>query len=217
MIDLPVGGDPARFHSAIDDDRFWSGTLIMDNGAGWWLDVDVFKPTATNPDLALQHTTFGSFYESPWYDYDSVSEFGVFAFGTAAPPGSVPTTGSAVFDAIVAGFTLDAGRPVGGTASLQFNFGAGTLAGNLNPSTFTLTGTQVSLGTYNFVNTVFGVGSTTFSGQLQHSGTASLGAFNGLFTGPAAQELMAKWTAPYQNPDTSQWSEMFGVWVGKKP
>lgn len=118
-------------------------------------------------------------------------------------------------DAIVAGYTLDTIQFVGGTASLQFDFGAGTLAGSFSPYTFNASGTQIGLGTYSFVNTVFSTGSTTFSGQLQHGGTSDLGAFNGLFTGPAAQELMAKWTAPYLNPDTSQWKEMFGVWVGK--
>jgi hypothetical protein len=113
---------------------------------------------------------------------------------------------------------LDRPFAVNGTASLQFNFGAGTLAGTFNPTTYSQSsGTEVSLGTYNFVNTVFGVGSTTFSGQLQHSGTPTLGSFNGLFTGPAAQELMSRWTAPYLNPDNNQWSEMFGIWVGRKP
>ena len=75
----------------------------------------------------------------------------------------------------------------------------------------------VSLGTYTFVNTVFGVGHTTFSGDLSHVGFSTLGSFNGLFTGPAAQELMARWSAPYENPDTHAMQEMFGIWVGKKP
>ena len=34
--------------------------------------------------------------------------------------------------------------------------------------------------------------------------------------GPAAEELMARWTAPYLNPATNQWSGMYGVWVGRK-
>ena len=38
--------------------------------------------------------------------------------------------------------------------------------------------------------------------------------FNGMFTGPAAQELMSSWIAPYTL--NGQTSTMFGVWVGKK-
>jgi hypothetical protein len=41
-----------------------------------------------------------------------------------------------------------------------------------------------------------------------------LGAFGGQFTGPGAEELMARFTAPFINPYTGKQSDMFGVWVG---
>jgi hypothetical protein len=74
-----------------------------------------------------------------------------------------------------------------------------------------------SLGTYTFVNTVFSPGSTNFSGGLQRPGIADLGSFNGLFTGPAAQELMARWRAPYINPQNQKQAEIAGVLIGRKP
>jgi hypothetical protein len=52
---------------------------------------------------------------------------------------------------------------------------------------------------------------------LQTSGIAQLGSFNGLFTGPAAQELMARWRAPYLRPGTQSQSEIAGVLIGRKP
>jgi hypothetical protein len=215
VIDLPAQ-EPGNLAHESEDGSFWQAVLDDQNGIAFDR-LSIFKPAPTNPLLALQYTSFGKFYDTAgWYDYDVVSA-GAFAFGMATPSAAIPTTGSAVFDAIIAGHTLDLGRTVGGTASLEFNFGAGTLSGSLSPYTFTNGGIQSSLGTYTFVNTVYSQGSTTFSGDLQHAGTATLGAFNGLFTGPAAQELMAKWTAPYQNPDSNQWSEMFGILVGKKP
>ena len=216
VIDLP-SLDPGSFNATSENESYWSGSLEA-GGASLDTQVSIFKPSLTNPDLVLEHTTFGVFddYEG-FYDYDEITPAGFFAFGTATLAGSVPTTGSATFDAIVRGLTLDTGNFVGGTATLQFDFGSGTLAGNLNPYTFNLSGGQVSLGTYSFVNTVFGVGNTSFSGQLQHGGTANLGTFDGMFTGPLAQELMARWAAPYQNPDTDNWSEIFGVLVGRKP
>jgi hypothetical protein len=143
---------------------------------------------------------------------------GFVAFGTATPPGAVPTTGSATLDALVAGLTLDGDGEITGTATLQFDFAAGTLTGKFDPVLGIYGGTNTyALGTYDFVNTVHGVGSTTFSGSLQRTGAPSLGAFDGIFTGPAAQELMARWHAPYLHPITSSWSNMFGVWVGRKP
>jgi hypothetical protein len=220
VIDLP-SAPAGKLDSRAESNRSWEGRLA-DNAGNVIPEpiLEIFKPVPTNPELALQHTTFGTFYDydSGWYDYDGdgLVPFGAFAFGTATPAGGVPTTGSAVFDAMIAGFALDTGNRISGTGSLQFDFGAGTLAGSLNPTVYNASAVQVGLGSYGFVNTVFGVGSTTYSGQLQHAGTASLGAFNGMFTGPAAQELMAKWTAPYKNPDNNQWFEMFGVWVGKK-
>jgi hypothetical protein len=216
VIDLPSLG-PGKFHATSESEIYWNGALEA-GGANLDTFVHIFKPLPANPALALEHTTFGVFDDyDGFYDYDELTPAGFFAFGLATPAGSVPTTGSATFDAIVRGLTLDTGRPVGGDASLQFDFGAGTLAGNFNPYTFTAVGGQASLGPYSFVNTVFGIGSTTFAGQLQHSGISSFGAFNGLFTGPTAEELMARWTAPYVNPDTGQQSEMFGIWVGRRP
>jgi hypothetical protein len=140
------------------------------------------------------------------------------AFGTATPTSGIPTTGSATYDALLRGFAADSRWDVSGTASLQFDFGAGTLVGHLDPILLNANGlASVSLGTYTFVNTVFGAGSTTFSGGLQKTGIAQLGSFNGLFTGPAAQELIAHWRAPYVNPDSSTSSEIFGVLIGRKP
>ena len=135
------------------------------------------------------------------------------------PAGSVPTTGSATMDAIVRGLTLDGDAAVTGTASLQFNFAAGTLAGNFNPVLHPYNGSgPFALGRYTFVNTVFGVGSTSFSGGFSHADPSLSGVFNGLFTGPNAQELMARCSASYFVPGvTAQPEEMFGIWVGKKP
>jgi len=117
----------------------------------------------------------------------------------------------------VRGLTLDGQGLVGGTATLQFDFGEGTLAGHFDP-VLEYSGLTYPLGQYTFVNTVFGVGSTTFSGNFSHANPQLTGAFNGLFTGPNGQELMARWTASYfvQNV-TTQNEEIYGIWVGRKP
>jgi len=209
-IDLPALPD-ARFHLSQESSSYWYG-FLEDAGS---TNLGILKPSSANPEIALSYTSLVEFFE---YDYDDNAPAGYVAFGMATPAGAVPATGSATFDALVAGMTLDTGLVVSGSATLQFDFGAGTLAGALSPMTWSTTaGQNVSLGMYNFVDTVFGVGSTSFSGSLQRSGLTTLGSFNGLFTGPAAQELMARWSAPYENPDNHQAAEMFGVLVGKRP
>ena len=206
IIDLPSAA-PGKFDEFGETNTFWNGFL-----EGAFCCLSVFKPSPTNPEIELSHTAFVTFYD---YDYDQYLPTGFLAFGTATTASAVPTTGSATFDAIVAGLTASRSA-VGGTASLQFDFGAGTLAGHFDPvlTQYSSAG-PISLGTYTFVNTVFGVGSTTFSGNLSHSNPLLTGAFNGLFTGPNAQELMARWTASHINLLTQQPEEMFGIWVAK--
>jgi len=210
IVDLPYLPE-GKFLSNGSNNDFWFGGIEGNCCAV----ITMLKPFPTTTRIQLTYTTYATFYD---YDFHDFAPFGVFAFGTATPAGSVPTTGSATYDAMVAGLTIDRGFDVNGSATLHFDFGAGTLAGSMTPTMFSQTASAtVSLGTYTFVNTVFGVGHTTFSGDLSHVGFSTLGSFNGLFTGPAAQELMARWSAPYENPDTHAMQEMFGIWVGKKP
>ena len=73
-----------------------------------------------------------------------------------------------------------------------------------------------SLGHFDFVNTVFGVGQTTFSGELSGGTAAQNGSFTGLFTGPNAQELMARWSFPHHFSGSGADTVYSGIWVGKK-
>lgn len=199
IIDTPFFA-PGKFDATSEDAVSWNADSF----------ATVLKPKPANPASDFEYTTLAKYYGCPWDCFN----LGVLAFGTATPQLAVPTTGIATYDAIVAGITLDTGLAVGGTASLQFDFAAGTLAGSfepiLNPDV-----TPVSLGQYSFLDTVYGVGDATFSGGMRHTGNNLTGAFNGLFTGPNAQELMARWTASYVNPSTQQNADMFGVWIGK--
>jgi hypothetical protein len=208
LVDLP-SIDEFAFQSGNDDASFWHAFVATGFYHYTGTIVDIFKPTSTNPEIQLAYTSFGvtnGYYTAP---------FGFFAFGSATPNSGVPVTGSASYGALIAGATLDNHGLIKGDATFQFNFGSGALSGHFDP-VLSASGVETNLGSYNFVNTVFGVGSPTFSGGLSHSGASTLGAFDGRFTGPSAEELMARWTAPYRNPSTQSWAEMFGVMVGKK-
>ena len=168
-------------------------------------------------DNTLSHTAVAVIFENGWR-----SPLGVFAYGLPTAASNVPVTGTASYEARAVGL---AGATSGtwlydvrGTAQLAFDFGAGTLSGRFDPVVIGVStnGTDVQLGRYDFVNTIFGVGSPGFSGQLSVASAPSLGAFEGLFTGPAANELMADWQAPFQNPNTNGWETMKGVWIGSR-
>jgi hypothetical protein len=151
-------------------------------------------------------------------DSSAAGDGGAFAFGIATLPGGVPMTGTATYLAQIDGHAGDWG--LYGNALFQFDFGAGTLSGYMDPHT---NGPMESpeLPRYNFTQTVFSQGSTTFSGSFDVIGP-SPSSFSGQFTGPHAEELMASFSAPFLDwsdgtevPDT--WNVMEGVIVGKRP
>jgi hypothetical protein len=144
---------------------------------------------------------------------------GFFAYGNATAQANVPTTGNASYKAYLVGNT---GTPyagnspyfdvITGSAELRVDFGAGTLTGEMKPEICPWD--CEPLGVYTFVETVFAQGSTSFSGKFATNGNTLPSLFEGLFTGPQADELMARWQAPYTYGDTT--GTMGGIWIGKK-
>ena len=141
-----------------------------------------------------------------------------FAYGIPTKSGDVPVTGSAGYDAKVFGVTTsNNGYEIIGDARLNFDFTAGSLSGYMRPRLFSdWDGVDRALGQYDFSNTVFSAGSTTFGGKLVVPNGQGDTAFQGQFTGPNAAELIAGWRAPYLDPFDNQWKSMGGVWLGKK-
>ena len=200
--------------SAGDVDASWLiGTLATLDRTGAHGAVEVLKPSGAQ--LQLTYTTLAGYNGYS----DTGVPFGWFAFGTATPVSGVPVTGTATYNALIRGASIERYAQVTGTAALTFDFGVGKLSGHLDPVLYDPTGlgfNDTQLGRYDFVNTVYSAGSTGFSGQLSNANVAGLGSFTGLFTGPSAEELMARWSAPYQFPGINQTQQMFGVVVGKR-
>ncbi len=73
-----------------------------------------------------QFTSFGS-----WALPES-GEIGKFVYGIPTAAGDVPITGSADYSGEIRGLTMDQ-APVFGPILLSFNFGAGTLSGEMTP------------------------------------------------------------------------------------
>jgi hypothetical protein len=194
-------------------EMYWPGALFDTDGKQV-ATVSVVKPSRTEPQFTYSTLAF---YQA---STSASGPGGAFAFGIPTPASAVPVTGSATYTAYVQGTSVDVNGEIAGTAALNFDFGAGQLTGHMDPSIFVNDGPWgdfVSLGRYDFANTVQGVGSATFSGELVNASFQQNGAFSGRFTGPNAEELISNWRAPFHNPQTNQDSTMFGVWVGRRP
>ena len=186
-----------------------SGKLIGGDGSKL-SDVFALKPYA--------YTGIIEFLKSPELPNTS-GYYPVSAFGALTPAGAVPTAGSATYAAVLDG---RAGPYwLYGSASLQFDFGAGTLSGHMDPI---LNGpySAPALPRYNFTQTIYSSGSTSFSGSFDVTGPTP-SSFSGRFTGPNAQELMASFQAPFlddpilPDPSVPNWGVMEGVMIGKRP
>src|SRR4029078_3636070 len=121
------------------------------------------------------------------------------------PVGGVPTTGSATYNGTVMGksdviasdsFDGPNRASVGGTVRLDFNFQSGSLGGSMTVGLNDAASGPLPLGTFNFKNTVFGVGSTSYSGKFDTAATGD-NFFLGQFTGPHAEETIGAWALPF--------------------
>ncbi len=161
----------------------------------------------------FQYTRLGHFASS-----NGSPSGGAFAFGVPTPAGAVPISGTATYSAQIDGvaYTSDGAAAWGlhGGATFNFNFAAGTLSGYIDPQ---LNGPMEvpALPRYTFTNTVFSAGSTTFSGGFDVVGPTP-SYFQGQFTGPAAQELMAEFRAPYFDSFSNSWGELIGAMAGNR-
>lgn len=181
-------------------------------------------PTNSYVIQGADGSTVGNAYftGSGKYDYTGFAELMTtgaksydFAYGVPTPAGSVPVTGSATYTAELRG--SGGSYSVGGSAEFDFDFAKGTLEGFMHPSANDPAGWgPYDLGEYDFVQTVFSVGSTTFSGKLVHGNFAD-GSFSGLFTGPQAQELMGLWNLPFDDIyDPGHTVNASGEFIGKQ-
>ena len=198
----------------IDPDRD-NNFFVIDNG---WSRGFVIRRARDDGYLYSELAT----WVRPDLDFGFTTDIGVVAVGSATPAGAVPVTGSATFDGILSGLTdakyvheggYTSSRDAGGTVTLDFDFGAGTLDGNIllmvtgdgmNPDT---------IGTYDFTQTVFASGSTAYSGAFETS-LPGFNFFNGLFTGPNAEETIGNWAVPFTYGGNTH--QAIGAWIARR-
>ena len=153
--------------------------------------------------------------------FDGRSRVGEVAFGLPTASGQVPVSGSATYSGIVSG-TSDVVAfdnfdgyyfsRVTGSVGLNFDFAKGSLGGSVDLSLSAFS--TKSLGTFNFTDTVFSAGSTTYSGKFDTSASGQ-NYFFGQFTGPHAEETIGAWALPFQDGGGDH--QALGAWIAKKP
>jgi hypothetical protein len=153
-----------------------------------------------------------------WSDNGSTIN-GHEAIGMATPAGGVPVTGSATYRGEIIGQTPEdhsdgSDLPLDGSITLSFNFGSGSLSGSISPN-FHQAFPSDAVGPINFSDTVYSVGSTTFSGKFD-TNLQGVNSFSGLLTGPHAEELIGNFAFPYRSPIDDQTYQADGAFVGAK-
>lgn len=204
-----------------DWDRLVPYAGLVDPGA----DNNYFQPASIAQNygyLATSNTRLDgySYSEMGSWGSSAAGEWGYIAFGDATPAGGVPIAGAATFTGIAIGSAdimshdyLYGGYVtefLTGTVTLNFNFGQGTLDGAMDLQ---------QLGKFDFTQTVFSVGGTTYSGKFDTS-AAGDNYFVGSFTGPKAEETIGAWALPFVYTSGSgadnQTHQAFGAWVAKQ-
>jgi len=196
-----------------------STSKVLELAFGFSQPVFVILPVPGSDLSPYSYTSFGSW--SGQTGTNAAGEVlraeGIFAYGIPTAASEVPITGSANYAAQIQGnvspgfdFPL-----IIGPASLTFDFGAGKLSGWMHPLISVFPGSNTDLGLFDFTQTVYSTGSTTFSGKFVVPGLPNAeSSFQGNFTGPNAAELMARFQTQFQlNGDQGAIS---GVWIGKK-
>jgi hypothetical protein len=181
----------------------------------------VALPVPGSQNSRYSYTSYGSWSGQSGQTADgrTIRSEGVFAYGIPTLAGDVPVTGSATYMAQIFGSSGPGTSDfpvVGGDVSLLFDFGQGKLSGSMHPQiNDNFDGIHVDFGRYDFKDTVYSTGSTTFSGRFAVPGLPAADSFfDGNFTGPGAAELMARFSAPFVQG--GQTGTLSGVWVGKK-
>lgn len=181
------------------------------------------EKATSGPLLVLQPGSDGNPYRyvtHAWWDVGSggsngqwYHNEGVFGFAIPTVAGDVPVTGSATYNADVIGVVEGAGHEIGGAGRFDFDFASGALAGllELNP----ICGLNCGYAGASYTDTSFARGATSFSGKLKSSTVSGLGEFSGIFAGPGAAELLARFETPIFN-NAQQEVTVAGVILGKK-
>jgi hypothetical protein len=164
------------------------------------LGVQLLRPGAANPLMALSSTSFGNWAtaDGPSVDGPTVNHLGYFTYGVVSDPVDVATNGVFTYRLVAFARSYPAngegvgGLVIGNALQLHFDAGAASLTGALEPVLSNPDG-NTRLPPVHFVTSEFVAGRTSFSGRIGGADGVDQGWFEGRFTGPGANEIMLRW------------------------
>lgn len=202
-------------------DSVWQPIALQ---ASYPSDPNLFLYRAGSPDHVGVFDHRSNLQHSALLEWFSDTASGYSAIGIATLPGSVPITGSASYTGSILGASSETTfntweavwfpGTITGAINLSFNFGSGSLSGNINPTLY-LDYTSYTLPSLSFTNTVYSSGSTEFFGAFA-TALSGRNSFSGLFTGPRAEELIGNFAFPYASPKDGATEQAAGAFVGRR-
>ncbi|GEM_PF-5771979 len=165
-------------------------TSYETNTANGNYQLELSRPGAGNPEIALTYSSFGHWQET------RVSATGRqmlsmwFSYGVPTGDGTLPATGTARYSTIVRGSGerhSDAARlTVSGTSSIDIDFAAQKVTGTFDASALTATNERVALPKLTFSNILQSNG---FFAYLETTPGQAPGSISGRLYGPGGEEI----------------------------
>jgi len=183
------------------------------------LGVLLTMPVPFSPGWRYTYSHYGEWSKTtPNPDGSAVQTWGLFVYGYETPSAAVPRSGSASYSGDVIATSPADPFQVGGTVSLNFDFNSSVLTGNMHPIHETngfYPNLDYDYGQYDFAQTVYSAGSPRYSGAFSKNGTTVPNSwFEGSLTGPAAEETIGRFVAPFVRDGSN--GALTGIWIAKR-
>ena len=162
--------------------------------------LQLLIPGSSNSLLPLSFTSVGNWSagaQSPTDPTKSDQNYGLFAYGVPTLASAVPRTGTVRYR----GFVFD-GYNTPGELDLTIDYATGQVQGSVTPTFNDGAGGISSLMKFPFSG-VLPAGTSAFRLTFPVDSPSRTGTLDVQLTGPAAEELMARWSATVVNPQFS--------------
>lgn len=176
--------------------------------------VQLYRPGASNTELALTFTSLGSWATTRPDPADPNRfdlNFGDFVYGVPAAAAAIPANGTRRYAGVAYGGGIGS---VTGNVDLTLDLTTRTVSGILEPMVNDGIGGIAPSGRYDLDSGRIGADGR-ISGQFR-SAAGAQGLFEGRLTGPAGEELMVRWHGTFLDPHSRQQRPFFGIWVARQ-
>lgn len=161
------------------------------NNANGNYQLELFRPGPGNPEIELTYSSFGHWQETRAInDAERLTLSTWFSYGARTAGGTLPTTGTAHYNATILGSGeryTDAERlTLSGTSSIDIDFGAMRIEGTFDADALTTSNETIDLPELTFGGAF---GSDGFNALLESAPGHAPGSIRGSLYGPGGEEI----------------------------